>query len=94
MDIMIHVANVLYLLSYLMRDILWLRAFTVIAAVCLVSYFFFRPDPLMPAIYWNLLFTSLNIYWIWRLLLERRPVRLKRGGTPTSPTGLPITDAS
>lgn len=76
MEHMIHVANVLYLVSYLMRDILWLRVFTVVAASCLISYFYFRPNPLMPAIYWNLVFTSLNAYWIWRLLLERRPVRL------------------
>jgi CRP-like cAMP-binding protein len=27
-------------------------------------------------IYWNLAFTALNIYWICRLLLERRPVTL------------------
>lgn len=76
MEFMIHIANVLYLLSYMMRDILWLRAFTVVAASCLISYFYFQPNPLMAAIYWNLVFTSLNVYWIWRLLLERRPVRL------------------
>jgi hypothetical protein len=30
----------------------------------------------MASIYWNLAFTALNIYWICRLLLERRPVKL------------------
>ncbi len=30
----------------------------------------------MASIYWNLGFTALNIYWICRLLLERRPVNL------------------
>ena len=30
----------------------------------------------MVAIYWNLLFLGLNIFWVGRLLLERRPVRL------------------
>ena len=49
MDILIHVANVLYLFSYLMRDILWLRILTVVAACCLMPYFYFRPEPLMPA---------------------------------------------
>lgn len=76
MEVMIHSANVLYLLSYLMRDILWLRMFTVVAASCLILYFYFRPDPLMAPIYWNLLFIALNVYWICRLLLERRPVKL------------------
>src|SRR3546814_13089145 len=30
----------------------------------------------MTPIYWNLVFTALNIYWIRRLLLERRPVEV------------------
>ena len=76
MDALIHVANVLYLLSYLVRDILWLRVLTVIAASCLIPFFYFRPEPLLIPIYWNLLFTALNIFWIVRLVLERRPVHL------------------
>ena len=59
-----------------MRDILWLRIFTVVAAGCLIPYFYLRPDPLLAPIYWNLLFIGLNIFWIVRLLLERRPVTL------------------
>jgi hypothetical protein len=76
MDYLINIANILYLFSYLVRDILWLRILTVVAACCLIPYFYFRPDPLLIAIYWNLLFTSLNIFWIGRLLIERRPVQL------------------
>ncbi|MCZ6472732.1 MAG: cyclic nucleotide-binding domain-containing protein [SAR324 cluster bacterium] len=76
MEYFIHGANILYLFSYLVRDILWLRVLTVVAASCLIPFFYFRPEPLLAPIYWNLLFTSLNIYWIVRLLLERRPVHL------------------
>lgn len=76
MDILINAANGLYLISYLVRDILWLRILTVIAASFLIPYFYLRPDPLFAAIYWNLLFTALNLYWIVRLLIERRPVHL------------------
>jgi hypothetical protein len=75
-DMLIHVANVLYLFAFMMRDVLWLRILTVIAASCLIPYFYFRPEPLLTPIYWNLVFTALNIYWIARLLLERRPVKL------------------
>ena len=32
--------------------------------------------PLMAPIYWNLIFTTINVYWIVRLILERRPVQL------------------
>ena len=76
MEYLIHIANVLYLFSYLVREILWLRVLTVIAASLLIPYFYFRPDPLTTAIYWNLLFTGLNIFWIVRLLIERKPVHL------------------
>ena len=75
-ELLIHTANVLYLFSFMVRDILWLRILTVFAATCLMLYFYFRPEPLMTPIYWNLVFTALNIFWIVRLLMERRPVKL------------------
>ena len=75
-ELLIHVANILYLFAFMVRDILWLRILTVVAASCLVPYFYFRPEPLMTPIYWNLAFTALNIFWIVQLLLERRPVKL------------------
>jgi len=74
MDYLIHVANVLYLFSYLVRDILWLRLLTVVAACLLMPYFYFRPDPLIAAIAWNVLFTGINLYNIVILYMERRPV--------------------
>ena len=76
-DFLIHAANVLYLFAYLVRDILWLRILTVFAATLLIAYFWVQPgEPLMTPIYWNLLFTALNLFWITRLYLERRPIRL------------------
>ena len=76
MGSMVHVANLLYLASFMMRDILWLRVLTVIGASFLLPYYYFQAEPLLPAIYWNLAFIALNLYWIGRILLERRPVRL------------------
>src|SRR5262245_584274 len=76
MDLLIHAANVLYLFAFTVRDILWLRTLAVVAAACLIPYFYFRPEPLMTPIYWNLVFTALNVYWVCRLLLERLPVKL------------------
>ena len=42
LELLIHAANVLYLFAFLVRDILWLRILTVVAALCLVPYFYFR----------------------------------------------------
>ncbi len=75
-ELLIHAANVLYLLAFMVRDILWLRILTVVAASCLIPYFYFQSVPLMTAVYWNLAFTALNLFWIARLFLERRPVKL------------------
>jgi Popeye protein conserved region len=75
-DLLIHVANVLYLFAFMVRDILWLRMLTVVATICLIPYYYFQPESMMIPIYWNIVFMVLNIYWICRLLLERLPVKL------------------
>ena len=76
MEYFVHIANVLYLFSYSMRDMLWLRILTIAAACFMLPYFYFQPEPLYPPIFWNLVFMALNIFWIVRLFLERRPVKL------------------
>jgi len=38
-ELLIHAANLLYLFAFMVRDILWLRILTVVAAVCLIPYF-------------------------------------------------------
>src|SRR4030095_7147705 len=72
----VHVANILYLLSYTVKDMLWLRCLTVVAALCLLPYYYVQPVPLTAAIYWNLLFIGINLIQIVILLRERRPVKL------------------
>jgi hypothetical protein len=83
-------ANILYLVSYTVRDILWLRILTVVAALLLIPYYEMQPTPLTDAIYWNVVFIAINVYWIIRLFIERRPVhftadeaRLKAISFPT-----------
>lgn len=72
MDAMIYIANGLNLMSYFVRDILHLRALTIVAVACLAVYFVSRPQPLMEVVYWNLFFLLLNALQIIRLLLLRR----------------------
>jgi Popeye protein conserved region len=76
MIVLIHVANVLYLFSYLVKDILWLRLLTVVAGSVLLAYYVLLPVPLWAAIGWNVVFLAINVRQIHVLLLERRPVRL------------------
>jgi hypothetical protein len=76
MAYLLHAANVLYLLSYLVKDILWLRLLTVVAGILLITWGAVQPVPLWTSIGWNVLFLAINLYQSWRLVLERRPVRL------------------
>jgi hypothetical protein len=70
----ITVANAIYLASYAVRDILWLRLLTVAAAALLIPYYAMQATPLRVAIEWNAVFIAINCYWIVRLSVERRPV--------------------
>jgi hypothetical protein len=71
---MIHVANVLYLLSYMVRDILWLRVLSVAAGLCLMPYYCHCGEhPLWAPISWNALFAAVNVVQIVLLVGERWP---------------------
>ncbi|MEM7399347.1 MAG: cyclic nucleotide-binding domain-containing protein [Pseudomonadota bacterium] len=74
LDALVSVANVVYLLSYSVRDILWLRILTVFGATLLMPYYYLQSEPLWAPICWNLVFVAINVFWIVRLLLDRRPV--------------------
>jgi hypothetical protein len=67
-------ANVLYLVSYLVKDILWLRLVTVVAGTLLMVNAALTHQP--ESLAWNAVFTAINVYRSWLLILERRPVRL------------------
>ena len=71
-DNLINLANVLYLASYFVRDMLRLRIFTVVAASLLIVVFYSQPQPMMAAIYWNFFFIALNIFWVHRILDARK----------------------
>ena len=74
LDALVSVANVVYLCSYSVRDILWLRILTVVGATLLMPYYYLQTEPLWAPISWNLVFIAINIFWITKLFLDRRPV--------------------
>lgn len=71
---LLHVANVLYLASYSVRDILWLRILTVIAMLCL-SWCYWSCQAFV-AMGWQGAFLAINGFQIALLIYERRPVQL------------------
>lgn len=71
---LLHVANVLYLVSYSLRDILWLRVLTVLAMLCLAWCYWCCNENY--ALGWQAAFLAINLFQIGLLILERRPVQL------------------
>jgi hypothetical protein len=72
----IHAANVLLLVAYSVRDILWLRLFAVGASLISIPYFVLQPTKLWAPLSWSVVFAAINLLQSWRLLIERRPVKL------------------
>lgn len=73
---LLHAANVLYLVAYLVRDILWLRVVTLGAGLTLLAAFLTQPNPPWAAVAWNLVFFAINLVHVALLVRERRPVPL------------------
>ena len=78
LNYLVHFSNILLVVSYSVREILWLRWFAVAAALTNIPYFLLQDTVLWPPVLWALVFTAINLYQIVRLYLERRPVVLSQ----------------
>lgn len=75
-DYLAHLSNLLLLVSYSVRDILWLRWFAVAAAFIVMPYYLMQPQVLWPPVFWGSVFAVINLLQIARIYAERRPVVL------------------
>lgn len=73
-DILVHLSNVLLLVAYSVRDILWLRWFAVAAALINIPYFLLQSSILWPPVGWAVVFIVINLAQIGRIYWERRSV--------------------
>ena len=72
----LHIGNILYLASYSVRDILWLRILTVTAMLCMGWCYWSCGEETRQALMWQGAFLVINLIQIGILFLERRPVQL------------------
>ena len=72
----IHAANILLVVAYSVRDILWLRLFAVAASLISIPYFMLQPTMLWAPLSWSVVFAAINLLQSWRLYVERRPIKL------------------
>ena len=75
-DYFIHAANVLLLIAYSVRDVLWLRLFAVAASLIAIPFYVFQPTVLWAPLAWSVVFAGINLFQSWLLILERQPVKL------------------
>ena len=74
---LIHIANLIILASFLVKDVMWLRSLSVIGGCVWIGYFTVSfAEVNWSGIGWNILFTMINLWYIALLILERRPVHL------------------
>jgi len=76
MSAFLHCANAVVLVSFLARDILWLRTLSILGGCFFIAFYANLDGVLWEGIAWNVLFIAINLVHIGRLVLERRPVRL------------------
>ena len=69
-------ANCLYILAYMVTNIVWLRILTVAAAMITLPYFFFQHEPLWSALFWQSMFALVNIFHLILLYIKSLPTKL------------------
>jgi Cyclic nucleotide-binding domain len=73
----LHVANAIYLVSYAVKEIFWLRLITVFAGLLtIVTLARMQPSTPRDLMAWQLVFFAINSARFIQLVHERRPVRL------------------
>ena len=72
MEILINLANVLYVVAFFTTNMVRLRILTLGGAICLATYFFNQPVPMLNVVAWNIGFIILNLFHLVRLLARQR----------------------
>jgi hypothetical protein len=68
----VHVGAILYLVGFLFRDQILLRAFVVAGDLVYILYFLLAPEtPLWGGIFWSVIFTLVNVWMIARIVTDR-----------------------
>ncbi len=70
--IVFFIANTLYVISYTLTSMLWLRILAIIAAVSTFPYFYLRVEPLWSALFWQSCFLAVNLVNLLILLYSMR----------------------
>jgi len=70
-----HIANLIFVTAYWVKDILWLRIFSIVGSLMILPYYYFQIEPLWAPMMWSCVFISIHGYRAWGITQERRPIR-------------------
>jgi hypothetical protein len=74
LNVIDHLANLIFLGAYWVKDILWLRLLSILGSLVVIPFYLLRPEPLWPPIMWSCVFISVHALRAWGIVKERRPV--------------------
>jgi hypothetical protein len=66
------IANSIYVISYMLTSMVWLRVLAIIAAISTFPYFYFQLEPLWSALFWQACFLAVNLVNLLILLFSMR----------------------
>src|SRR5258705_7089869 len=73
---LINFSNILFLVAFSVRDVLWLRILAIVGEGLTLPYYYFQGEKLWPPIVWGAAFMLVNAVRVVAIALERRPVVL------------------
>ena len=68
----LNIANVLYTICYVVKDVLLLRILAIVAMIVILPHHEINNGD-RTATVWNLLFIAINLFWVIMMLRERKP---------------------
>ncbi|MCJ7599475.1 MAG: cyclic nucleotide-binding domain-containing protein [Methyloceanibacter sp.] len=71
-----HLSYILIAVSYWLTEIFWLRVAAVVGLSLEIVYFLMSGGDLRTGIGWDLVFIAINLYQLYRLVQDRRSLRL------------------
>ena len=75
--ILLNTANIIFLVAFLAKKIVWLRLLTITGNILVVPYYlYYIEPPLWNTIVWLCIYTAINMVMLFIIYLESRPISL------------------
>ncbi len=75
LSILDHIANLIFVGAYWVKDILWLRILSIVGSLMILPYYYFQPETLWAPMMWSFVFISIHGYRAHGIIQERRPIQ-------------------